>query len=108
MISKPFIEYNIITLTSGHIIDEKEVRILAYKMKELNKYINISSKVIYYNIGDKIIFVKITKDVQNDDIITCGLIKLISKQEPEDVLALELNKNDSDDVNIKKIIKYIQ
>ena len=99
MISKPFIEYNIITLTSGHIIDEKEVRILAYKMKELNKYINISSKVIYYNIGDII---------QNDDIITCGLIKLISKQEPEDVFALELNKNDSDDVNIKKIIKYIQ
>ena len=51
MISKPFIEYEIITFTSGQILDEKEVRILAYKMKELNKLINIK-KIIGYIQSD--------------------------------------------------------
>ena len=100
MISKPFIEYEIITFTSGQILDEKEVRILAYKMKELNKYINIKSKVIYYDIGEDVSI--------NDSIITCGLIKLISRVQPKDVLPLQLDMNDSDEVNIKKIIGYIQ
>ena len=100
MISKPSIKYEIITLTSGQIIDEKEVRILAYKMKELNKYIDIKSKVIYYDIGEPI--------NKNDNIITCGLIKLISKEQPKDVLPLTLDKSNSDDVNIKKIIEYIK
>ena len=93
-------EYEIITFTSGQILDEKEVRILAYKMKELNKYINIKSKVIYYDIGEDVSI--------NDSIITCGLIKLISRVQPKDVLPLQLDMNDSDEVNIKKIIGYIQ
>ena len=101
--------YILLTILSGEIKDNEDVRILAYKMLCLNSKVRIFSRVIKY-ITNKSDFPKKNNgeiDEEKEDIITYGLIKQLNTEGMKDCYPLVLKESDSQDYKINEIVKLI-
>ena len=101
--------YILLTILSGEIKDNEDVRILAYKMLGLNSKIRIISRVIKY-ITNKSDFPKKNNgeiDEEEEDIITYGLIKQLNTEGMKDYYPLVLKESDSQNYKINEIVKLL-
>ncbi len=101
--------YILITILSGVLKDNEDVRILAYKMLGLNSKVRIISRVIKY-ITDKSDFPKKNNgeiDEEKEDIITYGLIKQLNTEGMKDYYPLVLKESESQIDKITKIVKLL-
>ena len=101
--------YILITILSGVLKDNEDVRILAYKMLGLNSKIRIISRVIKY-ITNKSDFPKKNNgeiDEEEEDIITYGLIKQLNTEGMKDYYPLVLKESDSQNYKINEIVKLL-
>ena len=101
--------YILITILSGELKDNEDVRILAYKMLGLNSKIRIISRVIKY-ITDKSDFPKKSNgeiDKEKEDIITYGLIKQLNTEGMKDYYPLVLKESESQINKITEIVKLL-
>ena len=101
--------YILITILSGELKDNEDVRILAYKMLGLNSKVRIISRLIKY-ITDKSDFPKKNNgeiDEEKEDIITYGLIKQLNTEGMKDYYPLVLKESESQIDKITKIVKLL-
>ena len=101
--------YILITILSGVLKDNEDVRILAYKMLGLNSKVRIISRLIKY-ITDKSDFPKKNNgeiDEEKEDIITYGLIKQLNTEGMKDYYPLVLKESESQIDKITKIVKLL-
>ena len=101
--------YILITILSGELKDNEDVRILAYKMLGLNSKVRIISRLIKY-ITDKSDFPKKNNgeiDEEKEDIITYGLIKQLNTEGMKDYYPLVLKESDSQNYKINEIVKLL-
>ena len=101
--------YILLTILSGEIKDNEDVRILAYKMLCLNSKVRIFSRVIKY-ITNKSDFPKKNNgeiDEEKEDIITYGLIKQLNTEGMKDYYPLVLKESDSQNYKINEIVKLL-
>ncbi len=99
--------YILITILSGELKDNEDVRILAYKMLGLNRKVRIISRLIKY-ITKESDFPKKNNgelDEENEDVITYGLIKLLNTEGIKDYYPLVLKESED---NIDKIVKIVK
>ena len=99
--------YILITILSGELKDNEDVRILAYKMLGLNRKVRIISRLIKY-ITKESDFPKKNNgelDEEKEDIITYGLIKLLNTEGIKDFRPLVLKESED---NIDKIVKIVK
>ena len=99
--------YILITILSGELKDNEDVRILAYKMLGLNRKVRIISRLIKY-ITKESDFPKKNNgelDEEKEDIITYGLIKLLNTEGIKDYHPLVLKESED---NIDKIVKIVE
>ena len=107
MINEPNKKYNFICIFSGEIEDQKDVRILAFKMLGLREKIRIKSRIVKY-ITNESNFPKKENgqiDESKNDDITYGLIKQIDSEGFYSCEPLVIYENE--EVN-EKIDKFTQ
>ncbi len=104
MINEPNKKYNFICIFSGEIEDQKDVRILAFKMLGLREKIRIKSRIVKY-ITNESNFPKKENgqiDESKNDDITYGLIKQIDSEGFYSCEPLVIYENEEDDEKIDK------
>ena len=99
--------YILITILSGELKDNEDVRILAYKMLGLNRKVRIISRLIKYITKESDFPKKYNGelDEEKEDIITYGLIKLLNTEGIKDYHPLVLKESED---NIDKIVKIVK
>lgn len=110
MVNNPKMNYFLLTIISGEIKDEKNLRILAFKLGRLSQKINIRSRIIKF-INNKSDFTKNSKGKiieTKGELITYGLIRQLDTLGMISVMPLILNEDEYDGQKIMKIIELIK